>query len=172
MLAAERKSCKSRTKTEWSLPIHHASLMIAYWMIKCKGKRHKIDVSRQLKDIKEKLPEEYQRTLSLSTGAIQTNLHKGRVQKQKLQLQHKELRQASRIDNVKTEAKATGSTVEKIAKKIDHAETSKSIFEAHKMHFHPESRSASIFQIGMKTVIIPMIQRKQRHGQKSRIQRT
>jgi hypothetical protein len=60
MTAAEQRQCPTQHDSEWSVVIHHQSLLCKYWTFVVNGTRNKIDTFRQSLEIFTQLPETMQ----------------------------------------------------------------------------------------------------------------
>jgi hypothetical protein len=60
VLAAEKSQCPKQHESDWSLTLHHQSLLRKYWSLTVKGTKNKIDTSRQANELFAQLPQEAQ----------------------------------------------------------------------------------------------------------------
>lgn len=141
MLTAERKFCTKKPISDWSIELHQASQLIKYWIITLKGQRNNIDVTEQTTEVYDNLHQDYKRAIDTNQDSVVVNIRKARKAERTLQLQHKELRKKKRNDDISTEAEGSGNTIEQVKKKIEHAEESRRVFYALRLHFHPDARS-------------------------------
>jgi ribonuclease HI len=84
MLSAEKKCCRARYESQWSIAIHVSSLVCKYWLKMFKGIRNNIDVTLQLDIIYSRLPETNQADITLLTN--------NKNQKEKLLISRQQLR--------------------------------------------------------------------------------
>jgi ribonuclease HI len=150
MLAAEKRCCKVRHDTNWSVELHLANIMCNYWLKKLKGIKNHIDVSIQTQRLYNKLPKTMQDDLdNLLCTMNPTNMT--RVAKQQLRLHinnkkqllsnHQSLRRLG-LDDLKNIRSAKGQQKEAgIIGKIANKEMKKQDWAKLRNIFNPTHKS-------------------------------
>jgi hypothetical protein len=90
MLSAEKRCCKVRHESNWSIELHHTSILCTYWIKHYKGIKNNIDVSTQTQRLHNKLPETIQSDIDiLIINTTRTSMLRISKQQLRLQINHK-----------------------------------------------------------------------------------
>jgi hypothetical protein len=118
LLVAEKKCCRVRHNSNWSIDLHLISILCKYWLKSFKGYKNNINVANQLKRLHEQLPETIKSDIDklLDNTSITNMLRLSKQQlrkhiniKKQLLINHKTLRQQS-LEELKKTKIITGST--------------------------------------------------------------
>ena len=139
------KKCEVESKIWWSPELHFAHLGVKYWNIKITQKQINIDMSRQLKAIKNELPEEYDLTYGKQDKSIfgylraaKKKLHQCKKASKSLRKEHQKLRI---IESIETNNKKLNKRI----KAIMYAEEASKMYAILKHYLHPQDRKALTF---------------------------
>jgi hypothetical protein len=158
LLSAERKCCRPRHDTQWSIALHVSSSMCKYWLKMFKGFRNNIDVRPQLDLIYSRLPENYQATItSLISGKSRKQkliisrhqLRLNILNKKQLIIDHYQLRKQSLEQNQERHTSRGAQKEAAIVRKISNKEMKKADWAKLRGLFNPKPKS------GLSNVEIP-----------------
>lgn len=120
MLEAEQKCCTKKPPFKWTPEVHNASLVIKYWKVKYRSRKHKFDISAQLQKIYDQLTEESQIAIDISTTSALSNLRRAKSAKMELYRLYHEQRRENMDKHLTDEARYLGVDKEILEKQRRH----------------------------------------------------
>jgi hypothetical protein len=150
MLSAEKKCCRVRHESNWSINLHITSIMCNYWLKTFKGHKNNINVTIQTKRLYNKLPETLQsdidNLLSNTSKSNMIKLAKRQLRihidiKKQLIADHQQLRRKG-LDDLQNKRASQGLQKEaEIIGKIAAKEMKKADWNKLRTQFNPKQTS-------------------------------
>ena len=148
-LTAEQSICKKRPSTDWSPPLHQASLKIRYWVVSYRGLRNNVQVTNQLALIRKELSEHSISMIDSNKLSLKSAIRQAKADKTELMKNHKDLCIAYLQERIKADSEYEHITFTQAAKRIANKEQSAKIFAELKEIFHQGQR------LGISHIMVP-----------------